>query len=436
MSNPKGPTTLDHRLYAWLAEPHPQRFERAFSAYFAVAFPAVMRHLVRLSRWDPGQLEELAQDALLRFFEKVGKGRREASELVRAALQTIRPLNMGSFHERQVQSWTQDVESFRATATSFKPATDEDSGNVDFKEPIRRLADRIAPLQARGSHLLDAVYVDLHWESASSQQGESADTSEFEHLPARAIGSITFAASFAAATAQGSPRVVSAERLRPGVTRFVAGTATVLNTLPNLRVPTNGYLFEMTLTIYLDECKKRGRQKRGGSGFLDADERIAVASHPLGQLGTEFEAPPDPPELDGEGPRASAMGFASDSPREPSVDPMRQFEDQEFFEKFHDFLRRPLDAATAEYERARLSGRATAELKKVESVSNKFARTVAVLTLMGEGYTQEQAAERLDLSRNQVKYIIELVQEAFERFSHTSDRLESHLAGEGVRSHD
>jgi DNA-directed RNA polymerase specialized sigma24 family protein len=435
MSNPKAPTTLDHRLYAWLAEPHPQRFERAFSAYFAVAFPAVMRHLVRLSRWDPGQLEELAQDALLRFFEKVGKGRREASELVRTALQAIRPLNMGPFHERQVRSWAQDAESFRATAMSFKLAADEEEGNTDFKEPIRRLADRIAPLQARGSHLLDSVYVDLQWECASSRQAETTHT-ESEHRPARAIDMIEFAASFAAAAAQDSPRVHAAEQLRPGVTRFVAGTATVLNTLPNLRVPTNGYLFEMTLTIYLDECKKRGRQKRGGSGFLDAGERTGDVSHPLEQLGTDFEGPPDPPELDGEGPRPSATGLASDSSREPSVDPMRQFEDQEFFEKFHDFLRHPLDAATAEYERARLSGRATAELKKVESVSNKFARTVAVLTLMGEGYTQEQAAERLDLSRNQVKYIIELVQEAFERFSQTSDRLESHLASEGVRLHD
>jgi len=371
MSAQRTASALAKRLYAWLAEPDPQRFERAFAAYFSVAFPAVLRYLARLSRWDPKQLEELAQDALLRFFDKAGRARREASELVKATLPAIRPLKMGPIHERQVQSWTQDVESFRESAMSFQPAPDDVAVCVDFLEPIRRLADRIPPLQARGSHLLQVVCAD-----------PDSD--------------------------------------RNGREPFIAGTAAVVDTLPSLRVPTNGYLFEMALTIYLDDCKKRSRQKRGGSGFQSASELtdIVDGSHPIVQLGAEFEASLEVEDY------------------EPSVDPMRQFEDQELFEKFYLYLRKPLDAATAEYQRAQSKGHATAELKRLESLSNKFARSIAVLTLLGEGYTQEQAADRLSLSRNQVKYIVELVQGAFDHFTKSTETREVRVASAGVQSRE
>jgi DNA-directed RNA polymerase specialized sigma24 family protein len=42
---------------------------------------------------------------------------------------------------------------------------------------------------------------------------------------------------------------------------------------------------------------------------------------------------------------------------------------------------------------------------------------VAVLSALGEGYTQEQTAQRLGISRNQVKYVVELAQEALQRFT-------------------
>ena len=80
-------------------------------------------------------------------------------------------------------------------------------------------------------------------------------------------------------------------------------------------------------------------------------------------------------------------------------------------------MREPLDRATAQYEAAWSPGRAAAERRKVETLTQKFTRTMAVLSSMGEGYTQEQTAGRLDISRNQVKYIIELVQEAYLRFA-------------------
>ena len=93
-------TTLDHRLYAWLRESDEQRFQLAFNAYYSLAFPAVIRRIARQSRWDLSSLEEIAQDALLKFFERAGRGRREASNTVKNALALINPPNIGGFHKR------------------------------------------------------------------------------------------------------------------------------------------------------------------------------------------------------------------------------------------------------------------------------------------------------------------------------------------------
>lgn len=442
------PTTLDQLLYDWLAEPNEQRFERAFNTYFATAFPLLQRHLVRLSRWDPANVEELAQDALLRFFEKVGHGRRQASETVNEALVGIRPLNMGVFHERQVNRWTQDAESFRSTAMTFRISPNSESDGAFFKAAIRALTDRIGPLQDRGDQLLQTIRIDLNWQidaqsavpspdpgaNASAATAPAVECLEGGNLP-----STVFAQSLASEALIQSQRTVEAEHRRPGVTRFVSATMTVIHHLPALRVPTNGYLFEIALTIYLDECKKRGRQKRGGTGFREsdaaADGEFGAVVHPIERLGVEFDGIGSAGEyLDVER-SPVANGTSIGTPAVPSIDPTRQYEDAEFLEKFYAYLRRPLDEAKADYERAQITGRAATEWKKVSSVSVKFERTVAVLSLMGEGYTQEQIAARLDLSRNQVKYVIELVQESYARFAGLSDRPAALVPSAGDQSH-
>jgi DNA-binding NarL/FixJ family response regulator len=101
----------------------------------------------------------------------------------------------------------------------------------------------------------------------------------------------------------------------------------------------------------------------------------------------------------------------------PFVDPTAQYENDDLFEKFYAYLRRPVDDAVEVLHNAQRQGSAAAERRKVESLTQKFSRTMSVLSVMGEGYTQEQTAERLSLSRNQVKYIIELVQEAYAQFT-------------------
>jgi DNA-directed RNA polymerase specialized sigma24 family protein len=337
--------TLDLRLYAWLAEPDERRFERAFGAYFAVAFPSVLRHLGRFSRWDSGRLEDLAQEALLRFFHKAGRGRREASQTVRSVLARLRPLDLGAFHERQVAGWTGDVSSFADSAMSFRVESEE----AELKAAIRALADRIPPLQRQGRHLLQGV---------------------------------------------------------PAETPLCEDVVLVVDTLPQLRVPTNSYLFQIARSVFLDDCKSLGRQKRGGKGrpAHESDGIEDLQKHPLDSVDGDdaFEDwgdDPPPPSL----PPAAA-------------DPAQAYENEELFLRFYEYLRRPVDQAADLYQRAAATGRAVAERRKLESLTDKLSRTLAVLTAIGEGHTQEQVAEQLDLSRNQVKYILELVQEAYTRF--------------------
>jgi DNA-directed RNA polymerase specialized sigma24 family protein len=421
-------TTLDDRLYAWLLESDERQFELAFKSYFDVAYPSVVRRLVRLSRWDPLYLEELAQDALLRFFDKVGRKRREASEAVRISLSHIRPLNFGNFHESQVVGWTTDVGLFRDAAISFRPPG---SDNTDWKTSIRALAERIPVLQREGLRLLHSVHLELRWtfddvDSASSREPEtdlildqSDDVSQVNDH-ADPVISGTCEEHLVEEMLAKSARAVIAEKDHPGATSFVQGTWTIVRALPRLRVPTNGYLFDIAVTIYLDECKKRARQKRGGAGVFTADpsgaaDRSGIASnHPIERMTLESFAGDDGERFDDS--HMMAANCTSDF-NPPSVDPTSQYENDDLFEKFYEYLRRPVDDAMNRFHQAQKNGRAVAERRKLDSLTSKFFRTMSVLSEMGEGYTQEQTAERLGLSRNQVRYIVESVQEIYSRFA-------------------
>ncbi len=58
-----------------------------------------------------------------------------------------------------------------------------------------------------------------------------------------------------------------------------------------------------------------------------------------------------------------------------------------------------------------------------------------MLAAIGEGYTQDEAAARLGLSRNQIKYVIELVQESLERFDAPARRSPLGIDAEDAASH-
>jgi DNA-directed RNA polymerase specialized sigma24 family protein len=357
-------TRLDEMLYAWLTEPDDRKFDRAFEKYHDEAFAGLVRYLARCSSSLGLDFEQIAADALLRFFSRVGRERREASDLISNALTQIHPLDLGSFHVREVRCWTAEVGSFRETSMTFKVTQQEERRN--WMAEIQALAEKIPPLQRQGGHVLESVRAAI----SPARDGAARDGAAHE-----------------------------------GATLFVEFTVTIVESLPLLRVPTNGYLFDIAQSSYLDECKSRGRLKRRGPDTW----------HPLNRIN------PDDEESSNEYSDQIAaapmqMVFASDL-ADAAVDPESDLAGEDFCEKFYAYLRRPLDLAEEAYRIAAANGPAKAERKRMDSLGNKLDRVIGVLTMRIEGHTQEDIARVLDLSRNQVKYIAELVQEAYEQFS-------------------
>lgn len=444
-------TALDDQLYTWLSEADDRRFILAFNSYFLLAYPAVVRHLARFAPSDPALLEEIAQDSLLKFFERIGRERRAASEAVAGALCKIKPISLGSFHELQVRAWTTDVDSYRGVAMSFRLPRAESDESATWKNTIRELTLQIPTLQQQGWHLIDGVRIALQWQEVADQ--ESAP--RLEHLvgahahttDAATNGEITAAlatdpatASLVSAVMESAPSAHSAEIRQPGTLQFVDCAVTMIRAIPRLRVPTNGYLFEIAMSLYLDDYRRRRRQKRGGAGSPSAHDAVWAdcdgeplenpVENPLADHDPDGESLPEVAAADG-WPRARLHANAEC----PSTDPIRTLEDEEYFERFYAYLRAPVEAAESAYQTARVRGGAQAERRKWYSLAQKFSRTMAVLTAIGEGYTQEQAAERLQLSRNKVKYVIETLQDAYARFAARSAGSPNPLPTGGVPSH-
>jgi DNA-directed RNA polymerase specialized sigma24 family protein len=417
-------TTLDHQLYAWLSEADDRRFTLAFNSYFLLAYPAVVRHLARFAPSDPALLEEIAQDSLLKFFERIGRGRRAASEAVAGALSQIKPISLGSFHELQVRAWTTDVDSYRGVAMSFRLPCGESDESATWKNTIRELSLQIPTLQQQGWHLIDGVRIELQWQEVADQEAAPATATE----------------SLVSAVMESAPSAHSAEIRQPGTLQFVYCAVTMIRAIPRLRVPTNAYLFEIAMSLYLDDYRRRRRQKRGGAGSPSANDAVWADSgrepveHPLESLLADQD--PDEENYPQLAATHGSPGVQLRLNAEcASTDPIRTLEDEEYFERFYAYLRAPVDAAESAYEAARVRGGALAERRKWYSLAQKFSRTMAVLTAIGEGYTQEQAAKRLQLSRNKVKYVIETLQDAYARFAARSAGSPHPLPSGGVPSH-
>lgn len=402
---------LDYRLYEWLTEPDEQRFERAFKAYFLVAFPAVVRHLAQLSHWDAGELEDLAQEALLKFFARAGPGRREAAQAVASALPRIRPLSLGALHERQVTLWTSRVAAFKEAAMSFRVAGPGESASDGWKAVVRDLADRSLHLQAQGCRLLGDVECSLRVRGIELDEAPRADAAALRDRAQR------FAVQMAACTGG----ALAAERHCPAVRAFCADVYAVSEAIPRMRFPTNSFLFEIAASTYFDESKKRRRQKRGGlSPVVTADYlRDAQQADHLEHRAVDFESHVAGYD-EADDPVTGPIAAGNLAPLAvPAIDPAQRCEDEDLFEKFYLYLREPLDDAIRDYQAAQALGSAAAhsQRRRVASLTNKFARAMSVLSHLGEGYSQEHTAERLGLSRNQVKYVFESAQRAYSEFA-------------------
>jgi hypothetical protein len=301
-------------------------------------------------------------------------------------LAQIRPVCADSGHEREVGAWRVDVDSYRRSTMGFRLALGDGDTVLAWKNTIRELTLQIPTLQRQGWNLIDTVI-----------------------------------------------------RL-PGTTQLVYGAVTIIRAIPRLQVPTNGYLFEISYTIYLDNYRRQRRQKRGGTGPRSGDDVVCWDSdgartlHPLEDQ--RIEGSMDEAETadvvtlsESSGVRFMPGGDSTAS------DPIRHLEDQQYFERFYTYLRAPVDAAEAAYDAARAHGAATVERRKWDSLRQKLSRSVAILAAIGEGYTQEQTAQRLRLTRNQVKYVVEILQDAYTRFAAQSGRSSYPRTTGGVPCH-
>jgi DNA-directed RNA polymerase specialized sigma24 family protein len=432
--------SLDYCLYAWLTEGDDRRFARAFSTYFSSAFPAVLRHLAHLSPWDTAQLEDLAQEALLRFFESVGRARPEAACAVADALRSLEPLPLGPAHKREVLAWIGAASALTEAAAGFKGPLGNGSEDTEWKAAARALTGELALLRARGYGLLHSVRVALRPSTEASCEEVSsfgersmhalAGTHRGTDLPAADPLVRNLAEQFALELAAGGPHVAALENQCPRVRQFCATVHRVTRLLTRLRAPTNGFLFEVAVNVYLDERKKRRSLKRGGtSGDVYPESatayRAPLYTLPVSEGGVE--------ETDERGEAAQiARTEVQPEGEDAATDPAQHCTSADFFEKFCAHLRRPLTKAERAYREAVANGRRSgAERHRLVSLTNKFARTMSVLSLLGEGYSQEETAMLLALSRNQVKYIAETTRETYAQFCAAAEPPAAVLAHQG-----
>ena len=409
LSWPVKVTQLDQLLYAWLAQTDERKFDQAFQRYYAQASPNLVRYLARRSGLMDLDCEQIAVDALLKFFCRVGRDRREAAESISSGLLLVRPLDLGPFHARHVERWTGEVGTFRQASMSFKPAITDDAG-PSWKAEVQMQIDAIPPLQRQGVRLLESVRCATS-DAGSTPRGSSETDESAADLGAEYPRVRDFAARLGEAAGAENPASDAAEVRHPGVARFVGGAWTVVEHLPILRIPTNGYLFDIAQSLYLDECKARGRKKRGGAGVSTADEGSGA---PPGL--SAFVLEDGDPDIDDDDRSAGRAGVVFGPAEAVAADPAEDPIDEDFCERFYEYLRKPLTDAEDAYARAATAGKATSERKRLDSVSAKHARLMSVLSMRIEGHTQEAIADALDLSRNQVKYMAEQVQEAYRHF--------------------
>jgi len=412
--NPKA-TQLDQMLYAWLAETDDRKFDRAFQRYYEGASPSLVRYLMRCSSLADLDCEQIAVDALLKFFCRAGRDRRQAATAVSNALPLVQPLNLGPFHVRHVQRWTGEVDSFKRTSMTFK-LTPQDGAERPWKAEIQAQIEGIPPLQRQGLHLLESVRVACAAHLPDDAPGNGGADYEPSEGPSDEYASVrAFAAHLRMAAEKGDAGVLAAESHHPGIVRCVDGAWTVIDALPALRIPTNGYLFDIAHSLYLDECKARGRKKRGGSGAYPGQPEGDHTTGGLAPFNLDEESPLDERVSDVSG---TPVAFAG-RPSELAADPTAELIDEDFCEQFYVYLSKPVDDAQEAYRRAAATGKAEAERKRLASISEKHARFMSVLAMRIEGQTQEAIAESLGLSRNQVKYITEQAQAAYQQFCAT-----------------
>jgi DNA-directed RNA polymerase specialized sigma24 family protein len=405
----RGADTLDALLYAWLSEPDERRAGTCFAAYFRAAFPQLCR-FARAWRVDPEQAEDLAQQALIKFFRYLGPERRAADAEIRQSTSALRPLDWGALHVRLVEGWVGQIRSFRDAAIGFRPApaSTTDPG-VQGRDEIN---GRIEPLRRQGLHFLSEVRKRmaprLGWLPVPTSATDSSETvgpdNEGVSRDADAIGAF---ASELLRSVEGKDHV-SVERATDcaGGVQFVRHSSTVTEKLPVLAIPSNGLLYTIAKRQFLDVLrKKRPEPLHALEDLADRGEREVLDELDLGSSDTVDEVV-EPAAPRGIEPEEAETG------RDEVAFELR-------YGAFLDFLRAPLTRAEGALAAALAKGSgAKPERARVTSLQAKFDRVLAVLQALRESPqpTEDEIARRHGLTRNQVKYVIERIREEFNHF--------------------
>jgi hypothetical protein len=431
-------TQLDRLLYEWIAQSDQRRFDLAFQRYSLVAYPAVQRFLINkgvsLTRAD---CEELANDALLAFFNELGLRRRQSARLIRQEIEQFSPFSLDQFHVRTVKNWTNDAAFLCESLMSFAPPSETDVGTLDvtLKSSVLEANQRIPSLQRRGCLLINEAKTAL--EDAGTFRFEAplmaGDDDDTKHA-------LLFAEAIAAAkleTCIGAP-----EQGRSGIIQFTVGAGNIIKAFPEIAIPSNGLLFRIAENRRNDRYKYIGAAKRGGPGRhpvgLRAPETASTGNCPHPLLDPILDA--DSSFDDRESVRVYATTLSLDNANETVlddsvVDPALEYERHDLYAKFIQYLREPLDEAERAVVGAPTNGSAKRAHLKVAAETNKFQFVMRVLEMLGEGCTQQAIAEELDVTRNQVKYVAEKLEPAYERFASEFTRWSNENSSSGDQNH-
>jgi hypothetical protein len=410
---------LDVLLYAWLSERDARRAEICFNRYFQAAFPTLCR-FIRSMPADSSTAQDVAQQALIKLFNHLGIERCAANIRVGQAIAELRPLDIGPLHVRRVESWRQQLTSFRDAAVGFRVPVASQESSQAWKDLRAEINGRIPALTRQGMQFMREAWGRIEptlkelapfaWLRASCASSSTPERSlAQERLTADAEESLDpkvercVARFLQDGQTQGWPQI-DAEAGCARVAAFLTHTSIVRTDVPSLAVPSNGLLYTIAKRQLIDRLRARRPET------AEHLEQL-VDSHDEGVLG----------ELALED-RSSCESAAN---RGGSWTAAVQTEDAEEaqglearYRQFLEFLRAPLTRAEATLAAAAAKGKAKAEEARAASLRAKYERLMAVLAALRESPqpSEEDIARREGLTRNQVKYVIERIREEFNFF--------------------
>lgn len=321
---------LDALLLAWLSEPDDRCAELRFNEYYQCAFRRILRYIHSIGPTDGIDVEEIAQHALLKLFNRIGRERREAAEIVGSSIDQFHASRLGSHQERTVHAWQGRVRSAINAAVQMQCVV----ADSEWRDAVKYLNDQITDLAKQGQFLLAAL----------SKQGND---------------------------------------------ELVGSMNRICGSLPLIKIPTNGLLFIIAKRRYVDIM-------RALKPSVSTEDVLQHTDEPLyPSLASDIELP----------------AYQEDVPNDDFVsaeDPEMEL-DSENGSLYAAFLRHLLAKVPDGDLIGTLSGG-----------RDKSARRLIEILKALDGDpqpTEAEIAQRMGLSRNQVKYAIERLREEFHRFA-------------------